>query len=99
MSDMKKPLFDIDQAGMDVEVNSYKPGTGLAWPQLFPLKFSPKFDIKGLEGDEGIPVAAERVAVNTKAPKKTRMIEAGWDVKLCKVAGCRGQGEHGIKGW
>lgn len=49
MSDMKKPLFDIDQAGMDVEVNSYKPGTGLAWPQLFPLKFSPKFDIKGLE--------------------------------------------------
>lgn len=86
MSDMKKPLFDIDQAGMDVEVNSYKPGTGLAWPQLFPLKFSPKFDIKGLEGDEGIPVAAERVAFNTKAPKKTRKTVGAWNGKLGKYA-------------
>ena len=93
MSDMKKPLFDIDQAGMDVEVNSYKPGTGLAWPQLFPLKFSPKFDIKGLEGDEGIPVAAERVAFNTKAPKKTRKTVGAWNGKLGKYAVSREKDE------
>lgn len=83
---MHKPLFDIDQPGMDVEVNSYKPGNGLAWPQLFPLKFSPKFDIKGLEGDDGIPVAAERVAFNTKAPKKTRKTIGSWNGKLGKYA-------------
>lgn len=90
---MKKPLFDIDQAGMDVEVNSYKPGKGLAWPQLFPLKFSPKFDIKGLEGDEGIPVAAERVAFNTKAPKKTRRTVGAWNGKLGKYAVSREKDE------
>lgn len=90
---MKKPLFDIDQPGMDVEVNSYKPGTGLAWPQLFPLKFSPKFDIKGLEGDEGIPVAAERVSFNSKAPKKTRKTIGSWNGKLGKYAVSREKDE------
>lgn len=93
MSEMRKPIFDIDQPGMDVEVNSYKPGTGLAWPQLFPLKFSPKFDIKGLEGDEGIPVAAERVAFNTKAPKKTRKTVGAWNGKLGKYAVSREKDE------
>lgn len=93
MSEMNKPLFDIDQPGMDVEVNSYKPGTGLAWPQLFPLKFSPKFDIKGLEGDEGIPVAAERVAFNTKAPKKTRRTIGSWNGKLGKYSVSREKDE------
>ena len=69
---MNKPLFDIDIPGMQVTVNSYKPGNGLAWPTLFPLKYTPKFDLKGIEGNEGIPVSAERVAFNTKAPLKTR---------------------------
>ena len=93
MGDMHKPLFDIDQPGMNVEVNSYKPGNGFAWPQLFPLKFSPKFDIKGLEGDDGIPVAAERVAFNTKAPKKTRRTIGAWNGKLGKYAVSREKDE------
>ena len=82
MADMNKPLFDIDQPGMQVAVNSYKPGKGLAWAQLFPLKYTPKFDLKGLEGNEGIPVAADRVAFNTKAPKKTRKTVGTWSGKL-----------------
>lgn len=93
MAEMNNPLFDIDQPGMDVEVNSYTPGKGLAWPQLFPLKFSPKFDIKGLEGDEGIPVAAERVAFNSKAPKKTRRTIGAWNGKLGKYAVSREKDE------
>lgn len=93
MADMHKPMFDIDQPGMEVEVNSYKPGNGLVWPQLFPLKFSPKFDIKGLEGDEGIPVAAERVAFNAKAPKKTRKTVGSWNGKLGKYAVSREKDE------
>lgn len=93
MADMKKPLFDIDQPGMDVEVNSYKPGNGLVWPLLFPLKFTPKFDIKAIEGDEGIPVAAERVAFNARAPKKTRKTVGSWSGKLGKYAVSRDKDE------
>ena len=90
---MNKPLFDIDQPGMHVTVNSYKPGNGLAWQQLFPLKYSPKFDIKGLEGNEGIPVAADRVAFNTKAPKKTRKTVGTWSGKLGKYSVSREKDE------
>ena len=90
---MNKPLFDIDQNGMQVAVNSYKPGNGLAWMQLFPLKYTPKFDLKGLEGDEGIPVAADRVAFNTKAPKKTRKTIGSWSGKLAKFAVSREKDE------
>ena len=96
MADMNKPLFDIDQPGMQVAVNSYKPGKGLAWSQLFPLKYTPKFDLKGLEGDEGIPVAADRVAFNTKAPKKTRKTIGSWSGKLGKDAVSREKDEIAI---
>jgi len=90
---MNKPLFDIDQPGMQVTVNSYKPGMGLAWSQLFPLKYTPKFDLKGIEGDEGIPVSADRVAFNTKAPKKTRQKVGTWSGKLSKIAVSREKDE------
>lgn len=90
---MNKPLFDIDQPGMQVAVNSYKPGLGLAWRQLFPLKYTPKFDLKGIEGNEGIPVSADRVAFNTKAPKKTRKTVGSWSGKLSKIAVSREKDE------
>jgi hypothetical protein len=86
MGEMNKPLFDIDRAGLQVEVNSYTPGKGLAWPVLFPLKYTRKFDIKGLEGDEGIPVSADRVAFNTKAPLKTRKMVGAWNGVLAKIS-------------
>lgn len=90
---MNKPFFDIDASGMQVAVNSYKPGNGLAWRTLFPLKFTPKFDLRGLEGNEGIPVAADRVAFNTKAPKKTRKTIGSWSGKLGKYAVSREKDE------
>ena len=83
---MKKPLFDLDVVGMQAEVNSYKPGSGLAWAALFPLKFTPKFDLKGIEGEEGIPVSADRVAFNVKSPIKTRKKVGSWSGKLGKVS-------------
>lgn len=85
MGQMNAPLFEIDQPGLTLEVNSYVPGLGLAWPQLFPLKYTPKFDLKGIEGDEGIPVSADRVAFNTKAPKKTRKKVGSWSGTLGKI--------------
>ena len=86
MGAMNKPLFDLDQAGMNAEVNSYKPGNGLVWQMLFPLKFTPKFDLKGIEGNEGIPVSADRVAFNTKAPLKSRKTVGSWSGTLGKIA-------------
>ncbi|MCX6222479.1 MAG: major capsid protein [Bacteroidia bacterium] len=90
---MLKPLFDLDQTGMNAEVNSYKPGKGLVWPTLFPLKYTPRFDLKGIEGNEGIPVSADRVAFNTKAPLKTRKTVGTWSGKLGKIAISKEKGE------
>ena len=90
---MLKPLMDIDQQGLQVEVNSYKPGNGLAWSQLFPLKYTPKFDLKGLEAEDGIPVSADRVAFNTRAPKKSRKTIGSWSGQLGKIAVSRDKNE------
>jgi len=90
---MLKPLFDLDQVGMNAEVNSYKPGVGLVWATLFPLKYTPKFDLKGIEGNEGIPVSADRVAFNVKAPLKTRKTVGSWSGQLGKYAISKEKGE------
>ncbi len=90
---MNAPLFDIDIPGMQAAVNKYQPGQGFAWSRLFPLKYTRKFDIKGIEGDDGIPVAADRVAFNTKAPKKTRQKVGNWSGKLSKYAVSREKDE------
>lgn len=78
---------------MQAELNSYKPGDGLVWGVLFPLKYTPKFDLKGIEGEEGIPVSADRVAFNTKAPQKTRKTVGSWSGKLGKIAISKEKGE------
>ena len=83
---MNKPLFDLDQPGLQAEVDSYKPGNGLIWPVLFPLKYTPKFDLKGIEGEDGIPVSADRVAFNTKAPLKSRKTVGSWSGQLSKIS-------------
>lgn len=93
---MNKPIFDIDRSGMQVEVNSYKPGDGFAWEKLFPLKYTPKFDLKGIEGNEGIPVSADRVAFNTKSPKKTRKNVGSWSGTLSKISISREKNEREI---
>lgn len=93
---MNKPLFDIDRPSLQAEVNSYVPGQGLAWRDLFPLKYTPKFDLHGIEGEEGIPVSADRVAFNTKAPLKTRKTVGKWDGHLAKIAISRSKNEMEI---
>ena len=93
---MNAPLFDIDIPGMQATVNKFQPGQGFVWGRLFPLKYTRKFDIKGIEGDDGIPVAAERVAFNTKAPKKTRKKVGNWSGKLSKISVSREKDEEEI---
>ena len=90
---MNAPLFDIDIPGMQATVNKFQPGQGFVWSRLFPLKYTRKFDIKGIEGDDGIPVAADRVAFNVKAPKKTRKKVGNWSGKLSKYSVSREKDE------
>lgn len=83
---MEKPLFDLRIVDLQLEVNSYIPGNGLVWKTLFPLKYSPRFTIESLEGEDGIPVSADRVAFSTKAPIKTRKTIGKWSGKLGKIS-------------
>ena len=94
MPDMNQPLFEIDRADLEITLNSYVPGNGYAWEKLFPLKSTRRFDLKGLEGNEGIAVSAERVAFNTKAPLKTRETVGKWSGKLAKNAVSREKDEE-----
>jgi len=90
---MNKPLFDIEQADVQIVLNNYIPGDGQAWQTLFPLKSTRKFDLKGLEGNEGIAVSAERISFNTRAPFKTREVVGTWSGKLAKNAVAREKDE------
>lgn len=85
---MNAPLFDIAKSDLEITLNHYVPGNGYAWEKLFPLKSTRRFDLNGLEGNEGIAVAAERVAFNTKAPLKTRETVGKWSGKLAKNSVC-----------
>lgn len=97
MADMRKPLFDLSQVDMQAELNSYMPGAGLAWPTLFPLRYTPTLDIKFLEGNDGIPVSADVVAFNAKAPQKIRKTIGAWSGQVAKVAISRAKDEKQIK--
>jgi hypothetical protein len=93
MGNMNKPLFDLNQRDLQIEVNSYREGSGLIWPILFPLKHTRSFDLKGISGKDGIPIAAERVAFNVKAPLKTRKTIGSWSGTLDKIAVSREKDE------
>lgn len=97
MADMRKPLFDLSQVDMQAELNSYVPGSGLAWPTLFPLRYTPTLDIKSLEGNDGIPVSADVIAFNAKAPQKIRKTVGYWSGEVAKVAISRQKDEKQIK--
>lgn len=88
-----KPLMDMSNGALQAELNTYTPGNGLAWSQLFPLRYTPRFDLKAIEGDEGIPVSADRVAFNTRAPKKSRKTIGQWSGQLGKIAVSRSKNE------
>lgn len=96
MGTMNKPLMDIDQPSLQAEVDSYVPGNGFAWRTLFPLRYTPKFDLKGIEGSDGIPISADRVAFNTKAPLKSRKTIGSWSGTLEKIAISREKNEMEI---
>lgn len=83
---MEAPITNIDRAGMQVVVEKTTLATQMAWQTLFPLKYSPTFDIKAIVAKDGLPIAADRVAFNAKAPKKTRKKVGSWSGELSKIS-------------
>jgi hypothetical protein len=99
------PIMDINQTDLAAEVESYEAGTitdesgqerRLAWAELFPLKYTSRFDIKSLSGKEGIPISADKIAFNVKAPTKTRRTVGAWSGELSKIAISRSKNEIDI---
>ena len=93
MGQMLKSMMGVTPEDLQYEVEQYTPGTGLAWSQLFPLKYTRSFDLKGFSGKEGIPVSADRVSFNTRAPKKKRRTIGNWNGELAKIAVSRDKNE------
>lgn len=93
MGQMLKSLMGVTANDLEFEVTQYMPGTGLAWAQLFPLKYTRTFDLKGFAGNEGIPVSADRVSFNVKAPKKQRRTIGSWNGELAKISVSREKNE------
>ena len=93
MGQMLAPLMDVNVNDLQFELNQYTPGAGMAWQTLFPLRYTMKFDLKGIAGEDGIPVSADRVAFNTRAPKKRRKTIGSWSGQLGKIAISRSRNE------
>lgn len=93
---MNKPIFDIDKVGMHAFLTARPAGEGLVWQTLFPLKVTPRFELKALEGDEGLPITADRVEFNLSAPEKTRKVVGSWSGQLTKIAVGRSKDEKDI---
>lgn len=71
---MRKSLIQgLNEKDMQAVVNTYNLNA-FYFPSIFPLKFNPTLTWKTLQADLGIPVAADVVAFNSSAPKKTRQI-------------------------
>ena len=96
---MNKPIFDIDKVGMQVFLTARPAGDGLVWQTLFPLKFTPRFELKALEGDDGLPITADRVEFNISAPEKTRKVVGSWNGQLTKIAMGRSKDELDINNY
>lgn len=90
---MEAPITNIDKAGMQVVVEKTTLATQMAWQTMFPLKYTPTFDIKAIVAKDGLPIAADRVAFNSKAPKKTRKKVGSYNAELAKISISREKNE------
>ena len=71
---MRATLIDgFSEKDMQAIVNTMDLST-FYYPSLFPLKFNPTLTWQALQADTGVPIAADVVAFNSAAPKKTRDI-------------------------
>lgn len=86
MSAFNKPFMNVTNAELQFFLLKVFVGLQMYWKELFPVKYTKTFDLKGIEGKDGIPVSADRVAFNAKAPKKTRKKLGSWSGQLGKIS-------------
>lgn len=90
---MKKSLINgLKEKDMQAVVNAYNLND-FYFPTLFPLKFTPSLTWKTLSADLGIPVAADVVSYDSKAPRKTRNIVSRLSGDIPKIDIAREKGE------
>lgn len=71
---MKKSLIQgLTEKDMKAVIETYTLNS-FYWPTLFPLKFTPTLTWKELRTKYGIPVMADVVSFNARAPRKTRRV-------------------------
>lgn len=71
---MKKSIIQgLSEKDMKAVINTYTLND-FYWPTLFPLKFTPTLTWKELVTKMGIPVMADVVSFNSKAPRKSRRV-------------------------
>ncbi len=77
-------LKELNQADVQAEFNApvVKP---LSFRTVAPLKLTPKFEQKVIEMDGGAPLAANRIAFNSKMPLKSRRVLGSVLVELGKI--------------
>jgi len=92
-----KPIFEIDNATLEFELANTERGKNHYWRTLFPLQEVARFTVKTIEGNEGLPVAARRVAFNTKNPLFTRKELGKREITLGKYAASREKDEIQIQ--
>lgn len=97
MAQICKPMTDVDNASLDYELNQTTIGKNHYWRTFFPLKQVVRFSVKTIEGDEGLPIAARRVAFNSRNPKYTRKTIGKREIELGKYAASRDMDEKEIQ--
>lgn len=97
MAQICKPMIDVDSASLEYELNNTELGKNHYWRTFFPLKEVVRFSVKTIEGNEGLPVAARRVAFNSKNPLFTRKTIGKREIQLGKYAASRDMDEIQIQ--
>jgi len=93
MGQLCKPLTQVDTASLEYELTQSNLGKTHYWRTFFPLKEVTRFTVKTIEGEEGLPVAARRVAFNSKNPLFSRKDIGSNELTLGKYAASRDMDE------
>lgn len=82
----------LSEKDMQAVLNTYNVRE-FVYPTLFPFKFTPTLTWKSLSGNMGAPVAADVVAYDATAPRKTRKIveRAQGDIPKIEISRVKGE--------
>lgn len=83
---MKKTLINgLNEKGLQAYLNRLTL-EDFYYPTLFPSKFTPTLTWKALAGEQGVPVAADVISFDSRAPRKTREIVERLQGDIPKIA-------------